>query len=184
MRKIKSQSIGQYTIASIVVLKSDRGNFLLLDRENHPNKGKMSPVGGKISADLPESIHESAVREVYEETGISVTTKDLSIYGMFTDVNMDSGDNWMVFVLRCHRLIDEDELAVRTTPEGELAWVSDSNLEKANLPALHRDHVWPRVLACSCDDFFVVHRLREAGDQINTLIQGKSYSGSFSIDEI
>ena len=170
--KIKSQSIGQYTIASIVVLKSDRGNFLLLDRENHPNKGKMSPVGGKISADLPESIHESAVREVYEETGISVATKDLSIYGMFTDVNMDSGDNWMVFVFRCHRLIDEDELAVRTTPEGELAWVSDSNLEQANLPELHRDHVWPRIMTCAGDDFFVVHRCQKTGGQTNNLLQG------------
>ena len=169
---IPDKSIGQYTIASIVVLKSDRGNFLLLDRKNHPNKGKMSPVGGKISADLPESIHESAVREVYEETGITVTTKDLSIYGMFTDVNMDSGDNWMVFVFRCHRLIDEDELAVRSTPEGELAWVSDSNLEKANLPRLHRDHVWPRFLACSCDGFFVVHHHKHAGDHISSLIQG------------
>lgn len=43
---------------------------LLLLREKEPNKGKWNGVGGKIEAH--ESLEESCIREVYEETGLRI----------------------------------------------------------------------------------------------------------------
>ena len=56
----------KYTLCFIV--KDDR--VLLLLREKAPNKGKWNGVGGKIEPN--ETPYESCIREVYEETGLTV----------------------------------------------------------------------------------------------------------------
>ena len=59
-------------LATLLYIKNDNGDYLLLERVKHPNKGLLSPAGGKLDVHLAESPVECAVREAQEEIGLTV----------------------------------------------------------------------------------------------------------------
>jgi len=63
-----------------------RGRVLLLRRKNPPNAGKWALPGGLV--ELGETVQEAAVREIKEETGLSVAVEGL--LDVQTDVHMDA----------------------------------------------------------------------------------------------
>jgi ADP-ribose pyrophosphatase YjhB (NUDIX family) len=74
----------------VVVLLVPVGGGLVVARRNiEPQKGTLVLPGGYL--DIGESWQEGAVRELYEETGISVTADEISLY----DVN-NGLDNTLV----------------------------------------------------------------------------------------
>jgi 8-oxo-dGTP diphosphatase len=94
----------------------DGDRVLLLKRPNERGfPGYLAP-GGKV--DFPESLVEGAIREVKEETGLTVS--NLVFKGLDEYVNPKSGVRYMVFNYwtNCH----DGELLVQP-PEGELVWV-------------------------------------------------------------
>jgi len=63
--------------AVLCVLKHGE-NFLLLKRLKEPNKDSYTPVGGKL--DPFESPIKAAIRETWEETGLTVTASNTVAY--------------------------------------------------------------------------------------------------------
>lgn len=61
-----------YVISVYALLRNEKGEFLLLRRSENSrtNPGKWDLPGGKVNPD--ESLKEGVVREVWEETGISI----------------------------------------------------------------------------------------------------------------
>lgn len=55
-----------------VVIINDKDEVLLIQRGEEPNKGMWSIPGGK--QDPGETLHQTAHREVEEETGVSIST--------------------------------------------------------------------------------------------------------------
>lgn len=97
---------------------------LLLDRQHDHFKGFIPP-GGKVQ--FPESIVESAIREVKEETGLEV--RNLIFKGLYEYVNPVTMDRYMIF-----NYITKDfkgEL-LENGPEGKAFWVDIK--EAYNLP--------------------------------------------------
>ncbi|MDY0407480.1 8-oxo-dGTP diphosphatase [Virgibacillus soli] len=96
-----------------MVRKEDK--VLLLDRQHDDFKGFIPP-GGKV--EFPESIVESAIREVKEETGLHV--QNLIYKGLYEYVNPVAKDRYMIF-----NYITDDftgEL-LADSPEGKPVWV-------------------------------------------------------------
>ena len=94
----------------------DGDNVLLIKRPDHKGfPGYIAP-GGKV--DFPESIVDGAMREVKEETGLTV--KDIVYKGLDEFCEPNQGLRYMVF----NYLATAFEGALLTDPpEGELIWI-------------------------------------------------------------
>ena len=56
-----------YKIATLLYCFHERGDVLLLERAQEPNRGLWSPCGGKLHTDIGESPYACACREAHEE---------------------------------------------------------------------------------------------------------------------
>lgn len=72
-----------YIISVYAILRNEKGKFLLLRRseKSHSNPGKWDLPGGKLIRREP--IEEAVVREVWEETGISIAPGEIAGYITF-----------------------------------------------------------------------------------------------------
>src|SRR6185437_11206668 len=98
-----------------VCMIQDGENVLLLDRQHGNFKGFIPP-GGKV--DFPESIIESAIREVKEETGLDV--RNLVFKGLNEYVNPVKKDRYMIFNYLTKDFSGE---LLTNSPEGRAVWV-------------------------------------------------------------
>ena len=120
--------------AVLVILKSE-DRFLLLKRKKSPNKGKYTPVGGKL--DPYESPTKTAIRETFEETGIEVSNPK------YCGVMVESSPtkyNWICFVY----VSEIDYLDPPHCNEGELEWIPVHQLSEIPTPETDR-HIYNYV---------------------------------------
>lgn len=73
-----------------------------------------------------ESIAESVIREVYEETGLTITAPKLVAV---KDWKPDEGGRYIVFCYKATRFSGQ----LRSSEEGEVSWVEKDQLEKLDL---------------------------------------------------
>ncbi|MBD3922397.1 8-oxo-dGTP diphosphatase [Paenibacillus sp. PR3] len=106
---------GLYTMCIV----KDEDKILLMNR---PDKlgfpGYIGP-GGKV--DFPESFTEGAVRELREETGLSVQPEDLVFKGIDEYVVPQTNYRYLVFNYLATKYTGE---LLSNPPEGELSWVT------------------------------------------------------------
>lgn len=114
-------------MATLCYLKRE-GQTLMVHRikkENDIHKGKWNGLGGKLEpGETPE---ECAIREIREESGLTVTHPILK--GILTFPKFAHDEDWYAFVFLAHEF--EGELI--DSPEGTLKWVDDEELLKLNL---------------------------------------------------
>ena len=72
-----------YIVSVYAVLRNEKGEFLLLKRSenSHSNPGKWDLPGGKLGRG--ELLKDAVVREVWEETGISIVLVEIAGYATF-----------------------------------------------------------------------------------------------------
>ena len=72
-----------YIISVYAILRNEKAEFLLLKRSenSHTNPGKWDLPGGKLSP--MEALEDAIVREVWEETGISIVPGKIAGYTTF-----------------------------------------------------------------------------------------------------
>lgn len=72
-----------YIVSIYAILRNEKGEFLLLRRSenSHSNPGKWDLPGGKLISGEP--LEEAIVREVWEETGISIVPGEIAGYTIF-----------------------------------------------------------------------------------------------------
>ena len=110
---------------------------LLLKRERPPHQGLWSPPGGKL--ELGESPQDGCVRELCEETGLSVNQPVLRAIQTVIDVAYPV--HWLLFIFRADDAIGE----LQPTPEGELRWVPLADLEQYDRPHTDRQY-WDHIV--------------------------------------
>lgn len=101
-------------------------------REKDMNKGMWIGLGGKF--EKGESPEECALREVYEESGL--TMRNPVLRGFLTFPDFDGAHDWQVFLFSCTDFHGE----LRDPDEGTLRWVDDSELKM--LPMWEGDYLF------------------------------------------
>ena len=118
-------SNGHKQPAVLSILKSEN-HFLLLKREKEPNKGKYTPIGGKL--DPFESPIKTVIRETFEETGIQINNPEYC--GVMVE-SSPTNYNWICFVY----LAEIDYIEPPQCNEGRLDWIEISELLNIPTPA-------------------------------------------------
>ena len=96
-----------------------------IKKENDMHEGKWNGLGGKL--EQGESPEECVVREVYEESGLTI--KNPTLRGIMTFPKFDDIDDWLVFLYTSNEfkgnLIESDE--------GDLNWIGNDEILNLNL---------------------------------------------------
>lgn len=156
--------------AAVLNILTNGDRFLLLKRSREPNKGRYTPVGGKM--DAFESPAEAAIRETLEETGIKVSNP------VFRGVLVDNSPtiyNWICFVYTSE--IEYQEPA--SCPEGTLEWISSDQLEKLPTPVTDM-FIYSYILR---DQPFVFNAIYDESLTVQSIVEDISGIRIFSGDE-
>lgn len=136
-------------------------SYLMLHRikkENDLNHDKWIGVGGKFEqGEMPE---ECLLREVYEETGLTLT--EYRFRGIVTFISDEWGIEYMHLFTATGYEGELTERDMADCDEGELVWVPKS--EVGNLKIWEGDKVFLRLL--SEDAGFFSLKLRYEGEQL------------------
>jgi 8-oxo-dGTP diphosphatase len=86
-----------------------------------------------------ESPQDCCMREVYEETGLTIQTPLLR--AVHTVIDVAYPVHWLLFIFRA----DESSGEFQQSAEGELRWIALAELETYERPFTDLQH-WPHVL--------------------------------------
>ena len=100
-------------------------------KANDIHEGKWNGLGGKFEpGETPE---ECVIREVWEESGLSIQNPNLCGLLIFPKFK---GNDWYVFVFRASNFTGE----LIDSPEGKLEWIPDDRILDLNL--WESDHIF------------------------------------------
>lgn len=109
--------------STLCYIKNDRNEYLLLHRtrkENDLNEGKWIGVGGKFEDD--ETADECVLREVYEETGLTLTK--FHLHGLVKFIS----DTWEDEDMYLYSATEYTGTLRKSCDEGELRWVPEDEV--------------------------------------------------------
>jgi 8-oxo-dGTP diphosphatase len=129
-----------FKISVLVFLRDEAGRLLLIQRTKAPNLGCWSPIGGKLEMGLGESPFECAVRETFEETGVTVATEDLHLFGMISEKGYEGQSHWLMFLFDCRKPLKS---LPETIDEGRFAFFAREELGSVAVPETDRTLLWP-----------------------------------------
>lgn len=124
-------------IGNVCFVKNTKNEVLLLFRNKPPMIGLYTGVGGKTY--FQEDINTSCLREVKEETGLTV--KDLSLKGVLKTILHETSSSWILFVYTAS-VSDKDALSYCS--EGSLTWVPFDKVQSYDLIGFIK-RIWPYV---------------------------------------
>ncbi|MFO0873411.1 MAG: NUDIX domain-containing protein [Phycisphaerales bacterium] len=148
-----------YKIAVLCYLYDAEGRVLMLHRLKEPNAGMYSPIGGKLETGEGEGPHDCALREIREESGITLGHDEVRLSGIVSERAYPSGGSqthWLIFLFEVTRPIGHDEIANYQFNEGALEWVAAADVVSLPIPDTDRRVMWPHVQSHR-GGFFMVH---------------------------
>ena len=151
-----------YKISSLVYLRNDAGQLLLMQRNKAPNMGLWSPIGGKLEMETGESPHEAAVREVGEEIGLSITTGDLHLFSMIAEKHYEDSCHWLMFLFDCRKTLQSLPPPI---DEGSFAFFDESAVDSLDIPETDRSQLW-RIYFKSRRDFVALSANCQSGKDL------------------
>lgn len=151
--------------SSLIYLENSRGEYLMLHRvkkKNDVNQDKWIGVGGKFEAD--ESPEECLLREVREETGLTLT--DYRFRAVVTFV----AQGWETEYMHLYTATGwTGELT--DCDEGTLEWVPKARVQE--LPIWEGDKIFFRLIEDPASPFFSL-KMEYQGDRlVRAVLDGK-----------
>jgi len=152
--------------STLCYLENARGEYLMLHRvkkKKDVNQDKWIGVGGKFEGD--ESPDECLLREVREETGVTLT--DWRFRGVVTFLTDGGWEGEFMYLFTATGWEGE---FVESCSEGDLEWVAKEDVP--SLPVWEGDKIFLRLLAEDLPPFLLT--LEYAGDKlIRAVLDGK-----------
>jgi 8-oxo-dGTP diphosphatase len=139
-----TSSVMNYKISVLVFIRNKAGKLLMIQRAKSPNKGLWSPIGGKLEMETGESPHECAVRETFEEIGLTVETQDLRLFCMIAEKAYEGANHWLMFLFDCKKPI---ERIPESIDEGRFAFYSREAIDALPIPDTEMDSSPPERIA-------------------------------------
>lgn len=130
-------------LATLLYIKNSNGDFLLLERAKNPNKGLLSPPGGKLETEEGESPFGCAVREANEECNIDSKPEDWKLIGIITEKEYPNIGNIMLFLFEYRHCLNEIPQDIN---EGKFRFVHPSQFNNENIPETDKLFIWDFVL--------------------------------------
>ena len=124
-----------------------------MERVKDPNKGLLSPAGGKLHINEAESPFACAVREANEECGIISEIKDWELFGLITEKEYPGIGNLMIFMLEYKKRLKE---LPENSIEGDFVFVPADKILTSNIPETDKLFIWKFVLNRT-SSFYCVH---------------------------
>jgi 8-oxo-dGTP diphosphatase len=134
-----------YKISTLVYLRNEADELLLMQRRKAPNQGLWSPIGGKLEMASGESPHAAAAREVAEEIGLTIQPSDLHLFAMIAERNYEAQCHWLMFLFDCR-------IPLRRLPpdisEGSFAFFPQHRILDLPIPDTDRTALWDVYFRC------------------------------------
>jgi 8-oxo-dGTP diphosphatase len=114
-------------LATLCYVRKDAQTLMMhrVKKANDMHQGKWNGLGGKLEpGETPE---ECAIREIYEESGLTVVNPTLK--GILTFPAFDDFEDWYCFVFLATQFQGE----LIDSPEGILRWIPNHELTRLNL---------------------------------------------------
>lgn len=110
-------------LTNMCMIYDDRGNVLIEKKKTANGIGLIFP-GGHV--ETRESLVDSVCREIYEETGLTISNPQLC--GVKDWVQID-GSRYIVFLYKTNQFTGE----IRSSSEGEVCWMPLDEIEQTEL---------------------------------------------------
>ena len=105
-------------LTNMCMIYDDNGNILVQDR-NDKHWGGLTFPGGHV--EKGESFVQSVIREVYEETGLTIESPRLCGVKQFTHYE---GSRYLVFFFKTNKFSGD----IQSSNEGDVFWIKRSEL--------------------------------------------------------
>lgn len=139
-------------LATLLYIQNESGEYLLMERLKNPNKGLISPPGGKVETLLAESPVCCAVREAKEECNLDTNANDWKLIGIVTEKDYPHIGNVMIFLM-------EYRFRIKSLPEnfeeGNYLFIHPDNFNNHKIPETDKKFTWSRIFKKSNEPFFI-----------------------------
>ncbi|MBS1517814.1 MAG: NUDIX hydrolase [Bacteroidetes bacterium] len=139
-------------LATLLYIQNDSGEYLLMERLKNPNKGLISPPGGKIEIEIAESPIFCAIREAKEECGIDSDENDWHLSGIVTETEYPHIGNVMLFLMEYRKQLKE---LPSDFEEGNFLFIHPDNFNDHNIPETDKKFIWSRIFQKNKEPFFI-----------------------------
>ncbi|MEP7147039.1 MAG: NUDIX hydrolase [bacterium] len=140
------------TLATLLYIQNEKNHYLLMERIKDPNKGLMSPPGGKINEGDAESPAGCAVREAFEECSIQSHETDWKLIGIVTEKNYPVIGNIMLFLMEYKKKLNE---LPADCNEGAFKFLHPDDFKNYSIPVTDKLFLWDNILNNHEDKFFL-----------------------------
>ncbi len=139
-------------LATLLYIKNEKCEYLLMERVKDPNNGLMSPPGGKLNEEEAETPIGCAVREAFEECSIKSTEDDWKLIGIVAEKNYPVIGSMMLFLIEYKKICTD---LPGECNEGAFKFVHPDEFKHHNLPVTDNFFLWNKVLKNEGDIFFL-----------------------------
>ena len=104
---------GEFMLYVLAIVQDLQGRYLITQRslDKHWAAGWWEVTGGGVLAG--ESSVQAVVREVREEVGLDVTDQRIEPVHSYTNIDLESGDNYIVDIYHFHMDVTKDDVTLQ-----------------------------------------------------------------------